>query len=123
MEHRLSNIGAKQEIKMGQQVRNLTPHNVNVVLEDGMVVSFEKSPLPARVTTKTVNSGNIEGLPLFTVDFGDVQNLPAQQEDVFLIVSRLVAAAASDRHDLIIPSGLVRDSEGNIIGCKGFELS
>ncbi|HLU45236.1 MAG TPA: hypothetical protein VKZ67_09500, partial [Natronosporangium sp.] len=43
-----------------------------------------------------------------------------QQPGVLLIVSRMVAEAAPHRRDLVIPHGLLRDSQGRVVGCAGF---
>ena len=37
---------------------------------------------------------------------------------VFYIVSQLVKNALPDRTDLLVPAEVVRDGNGNIIGCK-----
>ena len=65
-------------------------------------------------------SGDINGIPLTTTSFGDVIDLPAPQDGVFFIVSRLVLSACPDRNDLLVPNDLVRDDNGNIIGAKSF---
>jgi len=46
--------------------------------------------------------------------------MPEQVSGVAYIVSALVRSAYPDRTDLLIPHGLVRDDDGNIIGCRGF---
>lgn len=47
-----------------------------------------------------------------------VVGLPARQQDVLLIVSRMVAAALPQRRDLVFPYDVMRDSEGHPIGCR-----
>jgi len=57
-----------------------------------------------------------------TVDstqFGAVEDLPAPVAGLVYIVSRFVAEAAGGRDDLYFPGSLVRDAQGNIVGCKG----
>ena len=49
-----------------------------------------------------------------------VYGLPHRRDNIFYIVSRVVAEARRDRDDLIIPDETVRDGEGRIIGCRGF---
>lgn len=39
-------------------------------------------------------------------------------EPVLFIVSRVVAEAAKDRDDLLIPDDVARDEEGRVIGCR-----
>ena len=76
----------------------------------------------ARVTeTKTVTpSIDVDGVIIetFKSAFGEVENLPPQEEGVMVIVSALVASAAKGRDDLLVPGELVRDDGGNIVGCK-----
>ena len=105
---------------------NLTPHEVNVVLAHS-VVKYAKSSEPARVEVTTKQKGLVHGfMPFFVSTLGEVTGLPAPAKDMkrkitLYIVSRMVKDASPDRCDLIIPSGLVRDENGVIIGCKGFE--
>lgn len=94
---------------------NLTPHAIVVGSR-----SFPPSGTVARVATVTEKIGDVEGIPVFKTFFGKVEGLPPIEAGRFLIVSGLVASAASDRHDLLSPSGLVRDGEGKVIGCEGF---
>lgn len=102
---------------------NLTPHEVQVVLTNPLVkVIYAKSNLPVRIETFTEEIGTIKGfIPLFYTELGQVVNLPMECEDTLYIVSRMVKNACPNRKDFIIPSGLVRDENGVIIGCKGFE--
>ncbi len=50
--------------------------------------------------------------------FSEIEGLPEPKKDTYYIVSALVAGAAKDRKDLLIPNELVRDEKGRIIGCK-----
>ena len=101
-------------------LKNFTPHNVVIVIDE-----LEKIVIPsdgiARVTeTKTAApSIDVDGVAVetFVSAFGEVENLPPQEEGIMLIVSALVASAAK-RDDLLVPGELVRDDGGNIVGCK-----
>ena len=99
---------------------NLTPHAVNIVLEDGASLNIAPSGVVARCTQSDVIVGSVDvdgiAVPLTKTSFGDVA-LPAPAPDTLFIVSRLVATAAN-RDDLVVPNGIVRDDDGNIIGCK-----
>jgi len=102
------------------RVINLTPHNINVVGEDGQVVqTFPASGDLARCQVSREQVGEINGIPVNRTVFGDVTGLPEQQEGVVYVVSALVAQAAG-RDDVLIPDDTVRDEEGRIIGCRGF---
>ena len=103
------------------KLKNFTPHNVVIVINDSTKIVIPSDGI-ARVTeTKTaapallVDGHTIE---TFSSSFGEVENLPPQEEGVMLIVSALVASAAKGRDDLLVPGELVRDDGGNIVGCK-----
>lgn len=57
-------------------------------------------------------------IPVTGTTYGDVQGLPDQEEGTIYIVSSIVAKRVPDRLDVFIPNESVRDSEGNIVGCK-----
>ena len=102
-------------------LKNFTPHNVVIVMNEATKIVIPSDGI-ARVTeTKTVApSIDVDGVIIetFKSSFGEVENLPPQEEGVMVIVSALVASAAKDRNDLLVPGELVRDNDGNIIGCK-----
>ena len=103
------------------KLKNLTPHNVVIVVDETTKIVIPSDGI-ARVTeTKTVcPSIVIDGATVetFSSSFGEVENLPPQEEGVMVIVSAMVASAAMDREDLLVPGELVRDNGGNIVGCK-----
>jgi len=105
---------------------NLTPHEIKIVGEDGE----EKMKIPpsgktARVKTEQQVVGEIEGIPVVRTAIGDVEGLPEPRENVVYIVSTLVAQAVPHREDVVAPDtspqGVVRDSEGRIVGVKRFQ--
>ena len=103
------------------KLKNFTPHNVVIVINE-----LEKIVIPsdgiARVTEEknATPSIDVDGVIIetFVSAFGEVENLPPQEDGVMVIVSALAADAAKDRNDLLVPGELVRDNDGNIIGCK-----
>lgn len=98
---------------------NLTPHAVNVVAEHCDAVTIPPSGILARVSAKTVTTGEvINGIPVTMTEYGEVEGLPAQEEGTAYIVSQLVAARVPNRRDVFIPNEAVRDEAGRIIGCK-----
>lgn len=97
---------------------NLTPHTINVIVDNGETVDIQPSGQVARVAATTIKKGEISGLPIFESLFGEVEGLPPRKLGTFYIVSRLVLQACSDRDDLLAPGQLVRDEEGRPIGCK-----
>ena len=103
------------------KLKNFTPHNVVIVINE-----LEKIVIPsdgiARVTEEknATPSIDVDGVIIetFVSSFGEVENLPPQEEGVMIIVSALAADAAKGRDDLLVPGELVRDDGGNIVGCK-----
>jgi hypothetical protein len=96
---------------------NLTPHAITDVVTNK---TFPPSGTVARVATTQTQVGDLDGIPLFSTTYGDIQDLPPQQDDTYYLVSLLVKQALPYRKDLLSPSTLVRDDKGNPIGCKGF---
>ena len=101
------------------KISNLTPHDINVVCGNGEVITYPKSGAVARCSSTTTKTGDINGIPCFSTQFGEVVGLPEQIEGTYLIVSLLVKSACN-RADLLSPGELVRDSAGQPVGCKGF---
>ena len=103
------------------KLKNFTPHNVVIVINEETKIVIPSDGI-ARVTeTKTVTpSIDVDGVIIetFKSSFGEVENLPPQEDGVMVIVSAMAASAAKDRNDLLVPGELVRDNDGNIIGCK-----
>lgn len=70
----------------------------------------------------TVIINNIEGIRIIQRRPVGVYDLPPPNRGVGYIISRMTAEAAMilDRptYDLFIPSGLLRNGEGKLIGCN-----
>ena len=99
---------------------NLTPHAVNVYGQDGktLLASIQPTAPAARCKQEAVCCGRVGGVPVYRMEFGDVENLPEPQEETVYIVSRLVAAAVR-RADVFCPGAAVRDEDGRVVGCIG----
>ncbi len=107
-------------------ITNCTPHDINIVREDGSVVATISASgiLPrCQATTEEVDTVEVDGvtIPLTASHFGEVTDLPEASDDTLLIVSRVVADAAK-RHDLVVPDQLVRDSSGQVVGAKSLSF-
>ena len=95
---------------------NLTPHTITILC--GETKKELASEGLARVTTTTEVVGNINGIPVNTIEMGEVTGLPAPEKDTIFIVSRVVAEAVKDtRNDVVIVDKTVRNEAGQIIGC------
>ena len=107
---------------------NLTPHEINLHLPAGRVLTIPASGTVARVATTPAEAGELwagrnSPVPLITQEFGEVVGLPAPEEGKFFIVSALVRAACPSRYDIGSPADLVRDEAGRIIGCRALEVN
>lgn len=103
-------------------VKNLTPHIITLVGEDGRRVVIPPEGAPARcddTTTRVGELGFAGGIvvPLVVRRLGLPENLPPEEGGVLLVVSHTVAMAAG-RRDLVVPADFVRDGRGRVIGCK-----
>lgn len=104
-------------------VKNLTPHPIHVVDADGNVTRTFQSEGLVRLKANTVTAGfEVDGIPVTTTQFGEAEGLPTFQEGTFLIVSQLVKSALPGRKDLVVPAEVVRDPNGNIVGCRSFGI-
>ena len=102
-------------------ILNFTPHALNVVDLDGNVTTFPSVGV-ARVATSVKALDPVCGFDVVSTRFSDVTGLPDYDPDKYYVVSRLVLSACPDRADLLCPGELIRDADGNVVGCKGFSL-
>ena len=101
------------------KIVNLTPHAITFVDTEGNpVLTVEPSGILARCATKTVMVDAINGIPVTSTEFGEVEGLPDPTENTIFLVSSLVASRVPNRIDVFIPNESVRDDKGRIIGCK-----
>lgn len=102
---------------------NLTPHDINVYEGNNLIATYPRTGNVARISSKSVKLGALNGVPLFETQYGLTEGLPEKQHGTFLVVSALVRNQNPQRTDLLSPSGLVRDEKGVIIGCLGFDVN
>ena len=113
---------------------NLTPHEIRVLDDNdnevALFISSTDTLIPRvnvsdlEVGTADINSFNKKvQIPINTVQFGEVENLPDPQEGVLLIVSAVIQSALPHRTDLAVPYPLVRNEKGQVIGCRGFSVN
>jgi len=115
---------------------NATPHTITLVSKQGVeqdskkqflaetvevIKSIPSSGILPRVSMSNSPAGEIDGIPIESVIYGEIEGLPEYQEEVYYIVSGLVAAAAAKigRVDCLAPGALVRDKNNPslILGC------
>lgn len=105
------------------QIVNLTPHAVNIVdSNDSVAITIPASGNVARCsqTISVIGSLTLNSvvIPISASSYGEVVDLPAPQDGVYYIVSRLVMSACPARQDLLVPNDLVRNDAGQVIGCR-----
>lgn len=98
---------------------NLTPH---VVTEVTTGESIPPSGGIARVKSSSELISSIDGIPVYRTVFGEVEGLPQPKKDTWYIVSGMVLGLTG-REDLLAPGELVRNQEGQPIGCRGFRTN
>jgi len=99
------------------EIVNLTPHTIN---ETTTEQSFEPSGTVARLYQKSEVTDTINNIPMYTTIIGDVVGLPEPKEGVMYLVSSMCLTGVKNRDDVIAPGNLVRDENGQPIGCQGF---
>lgn len=104
------------------RIINCTPHQLDVVCEDGTILTIEASGIVPRCTQTEAHVASINGIAVTKQVFGEVINLPEAQPETFLVVSRLVATAAKGRKDLLVPGPMIRGEDGRPCGCRGLSV-
>lgn len=100
-------------------IKNLTPHPIHLIGEDGQIVRTFGSDGLVRLKADTVDAGfTVDDCKITRTVFGEPVGLPEYRLGQFYIVSQLVKSALPNREDLLVPAEVVRDTNGNIIGCK-----
>lgn len=124
------------------KIINATPHAITIVSREGVQQDAKKqflaetvevlkeippSGILPRVSMSNSPAGEIDGIPIEVVIYGEIEGLPEYQEGTFYIVSGLVAAAAvpAGRTDCLAPGALVRDKNNpsNILGCLFLQVT
>jgi hypothetical protein len=103
---------------------NLTPHLISICNPAGEVVlALPASGSVARVASSSVSRESGLGFDFNSVSYGEVSGLPDAADGIMLVVSAMVRSALPERKDLASPGELVRNAEGQPVGCKGLNLN
>ena len=122
------------------QIVNLTPHAIRVLATDRTTVLLDSKPSGtiARVSVLRQEMGVVpltndaaailaktpgSGIPVFASAYGATENVPPTELFKVFIVSALVRLALPRRRDVLSPGELVRDGNGQPIGCIGLEVN
>ncbi|MEO0132715.1 MAG: hypothetical protein ABIK73_07295 [candidate division WOR-3 bacterium] len=100
---------------------NLTPHGVKIILPDGQELQLPPSGVVARCSESYTEVGTLNGVPVVQRKLGEVQGLPAPNDDTIYIVSSLVLSACKGRKDVFAPdtgATALRNEAGQIIGVR-----
>jgi hypothetical protein len=109
---------------MAIEIINLTPHQINLFLANGEQQSVPASGRVARVSVKSGQPREVEGIPVPVLpapEYGAVEGLPEPQPGKVYLVSAMVLARCTGRLDVFAPAtgpqdGAVRDEGGRIVG-------
>lgn len=101
---------------------NLTPHCINIYDVDGNeVMKFESMGIARADSFETI-VGELNGIPVVEMSYGNPIGLPDPADDTAYIVSMLTIQAAVQvgrtTSDLYTTADLVRNDKGQIIGCR-----
>jgi len=98
---------------------NLTPHALHVKLKNDETLVIPADGRVARVSTTQKEIDELNNISIYETHFGEAVDLPEPAENTFYIVSKITQDACPHRDDLLSPGNLIRDQEGNIVGCEG----
>lgn len=110
------------------KIINLTPHAVTLI-NGGNEIKFDSQGVARAKQIETV-AGEMEicgqKIPTVRMEYGEPEDLPEPKAGVCYIVSYITAMAAKAKgrgtNDLLMTADLVRNEEGQIIGCRKFSV-
>ena len=102
-------------------IMNLTPHEV-AIYEGGNKTHIFPSQGNARAKQTVEQTGELYGVPMCKISFGEPVDLPEVREGIYYIVSLITANSAKQSgrktDDLLVTTNPVRNETGQIIGCE-----
>lgn len=119
---------------------NMTPHPIHIVDAEGTVLqTIPNCGWELRLSTSTEQVGEFAGIPLTKTVFGETTSVqgrsytgqpnpwegPIQLDSTKFIVSQLVKNRYSGTPTdnlLLVPAEVVRDTQGNILGCQSLGI-
>lgn len=106
------------------KIVNLTPYTIVVQIGETKK-SFPASGTVARVTSEMKEAGTIDGIPVKSQIFGEVEGLPEPEEGtVYIVFSELIlsCAKAAGRADVVTPNTTegYRNEKNQIVVVPGF---
>lgn len=99
-------------------VVNLTPHTVNLLISGDRIRLPRGGKIP-RIEETMKHDGDIDGVSVYTIEYGAVTNAPPIIPGTIYIVSKMIVEALPGRNDLFFPIMLERDGQGNVHAARG----
>jgi hypothetical protein len=99
---------------------NMTPHSINVIVNGVEIATFPPSGDTVRIESTQIESGEVDGIPAFIVEYGKPAGVPPVMPGIYYIVSGMVKSAMPERTDFVAPAAQVRNEKGQVVGCAGF---
>lgn len=98
---------------------NLTLHNLTLIFDNGDEMVLPASGEVARVTFSTQQVDKLDGIPVYATIYNpEVVGLPEPEDDTIYVVSSLAAQTAK-RPDVLAPTKLIRNDEGQVVAAEG----
>lgn len=103
---------------------NLTPHALNILKKDNTILILPPSGWVARVKVEMGEVHVIEGVEITCTTLGSLEGLEGLvvgKEAVLItsLAAREAVKAAFPQHLVTSPGALIRDANGQPIGCQG----
>ncbi len=101
-------------------MKNLTPHDIVVVLNGDEKVTFPKSGEIARVSVTDEVVGHKDGIEIVVSNFGDVVGVPEVGGEEFLVSAMVLSALPVEyKGQAFAPdtgASAIRNNDGQVVG-------
>lgn len=101
-----------------KNIVNLTTHELTFFTKEE-ITRIPSSGIQVRVKITKEKIGEVNGLIVNRIIYGEVEGLPDRREDTIYVVPAAVAKAVPERDDVFYVDNVVRDYHGRIVGCTG----
>lgn len=85
-----------------------------------IVQKYPRSSDPLRLNEEETLIETINEIPIYSKVMKLMNNPPPQRDNVYYIVSLVVAQKYATRSDFLIVNHTIRNEKGQIIGCRSF---
>ena len=76
----------------------------------------------SKIGTISLDNSEVVHIPLYEIKTGELIDLPESKENTLFIGINFVKESSPKRKDLLVPTKIIRDDMGNIIGAKGLRV-